>query len=317
MNSVEEVQTNDSVYKIDYSKEHTFTDDNNMCSLVHSLPGVEGGEYGYVKMVKMTPPIARGLLRINLSNRPKSKQRSDSYKKMMCNYSWCVGADAIIVTTENELGNGQTRLTAFLESELPELVMMVRYGVNPEEFRYIDKQRGRRDYISNKIPKVYDELILLLHKLSSKRSQALNVDEKRNLAEKLKEAYAASRIVKLLKVADSRSMLAAFVYSYLSAKTPDDKLFVLNKWRIFNCGVTESDHEDDKYTNMMIALNSFASKVKRSFECAFDLFKRALPMFVEGEHQNVCKAPPTKVTNIQENIDVILGYTVENESKGN
>lgn len=317
MSSLEEIKVNGSVCNNNCNEEHTFTDDNNMCSVIHSLPSVEGGEYGHVKMVKITPPVARGLLRINLSNRPKSKQRSDSYKKMMCDYSWCVGADAIIVTTENELGNGQTRLTAFLESELPELVMMVRYGVNPEEFRYIDKQRGRRDYISNRIPKVYDELILLLHKLSSKRSQALNVDEKRNLAEKLKEAYAASQIVSLLKVAKNRSMLAAFVYSYLLAKEPADKFFVLNKWRIFNCGVTKSDHEDDKYTNMMIALNSFASKVKRSFECAFDLFKRALPMFVEGEHQNVCKAPPTKVTNIQENIDVILGYTAEKESKGN
>lgn len=287
-----------------------------VCHLLHAAERIEGGEYGYAKMIMMTPKLAAAALAINTENRPKSKPRSDSYMRMMLEYLWYVGADALIVFEDEEthkqtLGNGQTRLTALIDSGLEGIPMLVRYGVNPKEFKYIDKQRARNDAISNKMDSDHVQLVKFFHKIATNNNARLNVIEVARKGEAIKEAYAASRIVKKVKSA-KLGVLAAFVYVYMTAKSEESRLSAMNKWRVFNVGITDSGHEDDKYTNLMIALTNFVNETKRgSYESTFDLFKRACPMFVDGNHHNVMKAPASVNKTLKEECAAILSDKAE------
>lgn len=286
-------------------------EEGTVCHLLHNAPEIAGDDYGYVKMMMMTPAIAKSMLAINTDNRPKSKPRSDSYKRMMLDFLWCVGADALIVfldeaTGKETTGNGQTRLTALIDSELEAIPMLVRYGVKPEEFKYIDKQRVRNDAVSNKMDSDHVQLVRFFHKIATNNREILNVVDIARKGEILKEAYAASKIVK--KVSSAKlGVLAAFVYTYMTAKTEEGKLCAMNKWRVFNVGMTDSGHEDDKYTNLMIALNNFVKDTKRgSYESTLDLFKRACPMFIEGSHHNVMKTPIAVSKDLKEECIAML-----------
>jgi hypothetical protein len=58
---------------------------SEVCQMLHKMESVEGGKYGFVKMIMLDNETALKLLNINTDNRPLSKERSKSYKEMILN----------------------------------------------------------------------------------------------------------------------------------------------------------------------------------------------------------------------------------------
>jgi hypothetical protein len=252
------------------------------------MESVEGGKYGFVKMIMLDNETALKLLNINTDNRPLSKERSKSYKEMMDAYVWCVGADALVISSNNLLVNGQHRVKAKLESATEAIPVIVRYGVDWDEFTYIDKQRVRSNATSVGIDVDLDRVLKMFYRIGLSRNQ-MSVYEAQLAAETLKMAYAVSKTVciKGSKVFN-RSTLAAFMLAWQTANTSENKHFALNKWKVFNAGPDSSvKHEDDIHTNYMHAVRDAVKDTTRNaWEPAFLLFKQAYNIFLPGSHHN-------------------------------
>ena len=259
-----------------------------VCQMLHKMEALEGGKFGFVKMIMLNNEIAKKLLNINTKNRLLSKIRSQSYREMMDACVWCVGADALVISNTNVIANGAHRLVAKLESSTEAIPVMVRYGVNWEEFTYIDKQRVRNNATSVGIDFQLDRAIKMFYNIGLSCNQ-VSVYKTQLAANLLNTSYALSKIVgtKNHKVVN-RSTLTAFMLAWQTAEKNEDKHFAINKWRIFNAGESgPSDHEDDVETKYSRAVrDETINKNRLAWKPAYELFKIAYMIFVPGEHHN-------------------------------
>lgn len=100
-------------------------------------------------IVEITPDIARALLDLGGPNRSVTRQRVEDRRRDLRNGDWRVTNDALIVTTSNHsspglhrLGNGQHRLTAISEEQIPGKIILM-WGVPDDVLPVIDTGRPR------------------------------------------------------------------------------------------------------------------------------------------------------------------------------
>lgn len=103
---------------------------------------------------KITPAMAEQMLKHNKSNRTLRKNKVHSYALQMQAGFWAADSnDAILISTDGELLNGQHRLNAVIEAGIP-VKMAVRYGVDKSIFKVLDQgaARSASDLYTRTIP---------------------------------------------------------------------------------------------------------------------------------------------------------------------
>ena len=93
-----------------------------------------------IKMVLITPEMAKALLATQIRNRCINMKRVALYAKELSEGRWRVSNDAICIGEDGRLSNGQHRLTAIIRSGVPAL-MAVMYGVPKDAI--IDRGQAR------------------------------------------------------------------------------------------------------------------------------------------------------------------------------
>lgn len=97
----------------------------------------------------ITPSEASALLGHNVHNRNLRSSVVERYMRDMLNGGWIVNGEAIIISDEGVLLNGQHRLTACVRADVPFKTLVVR-GVIPSAFETIDQNlpRSHADVLS-------------------------------------------------------------------------------------------------------------------------------------------------------------------------
>ena len=97
----------------------------------------------------ITPQRAEALLANNLHNRKLSKTLVSQYTQLMQRGEWRFNGDAIRMTSDGILIDGQHRLTAIVESGIPQPYVIIR-GLDAASFKTIDagKKRSTGDMLS-------------------------------------------------------------------------------------------------------------------------------------------------------------------------
>lgn len=90
----------------------------------------------------ITPEKAEHLLSLNMRNRPLNLNRVRLYVAAMRAGDWRCNGEAIKISTENELIDGQHRLQAVLECGIPQKMLVVR-GLDPNVIATLDTGRVR------------------------------------------------------------------------------------------------------------------------------------------------------------------------------
>lgn len=100
-------------------------------------PGVE------VFFLKVGPETAKELLALNTKGqRSISKPNVERYGSDMITHDWHINGDTIKISSDNELLDGQHRLSAIIESEEPQVLLVV-HGIDKEAMATIDAGRKR------------------------------------------------------------------------------------------------------------------------------------------------------------------------------
>lgn len=95
-----------------------------------------------IEVVRITPLIASELLKLNTRNRKISKPAIEKLKREMINGSWRYTGDTITINKNNEITNGQHRLTACYESGVT-IKAAIAYGVDIDSFSKQDQNKAR------------------------------------------------------------------------------------------------------------------------------------------------------------------------------
>lgn len=90
----------------------------------------------------LTGPLARLLLDMNLDNRRASKHTVKDYTRQMRDGAFEVNGQAIIISIDANLNDGQHRLLAALEADV-ELQMLFTFGVKRDTRKTLDQGRRR------------------------------------------------------------------------------------------------------------------------------------------------------------------------------
>jgi len=110
---------------------------------IHSKRGTELALPWNIKVVWMTPDLAKTLLQNSDGNRRLRSARVDLYAKNMRARSWGMPPDCIIcVASDGRLLNGRHRLNAVVQADLS-VKMQIAYDVDPETFRFMDRGASR------------------------------------------------------------------------------------------------------------------------------------------------------------------------------
>jgi len=97
----------------------------------------------YVKMITITPSIAREWLRRNVKNQRKLKpQKIKDYAVEMLAGRWSSTAGEISFDTKDRMFNGQHRLLAIIRANIP-VDIQVKFNCDPEDFKKIDRGAAR------------------------------------------------------------------------------------------------------------------------------------------------------------------------------
>lgn len=101
------------------------------------LPGV------HIYLVMMTPIVAREILQTNTKGqRTISAATVERYASDMTTDDWIFNGAPILISSNNELIDGQHRLTAIVESNTPQMLLVVA-GVDASAMATIDAGRKR------------------------------------------------------------------------------------------------------------------------------------------------------------------------------
>ncbi len=90
-----------------------------------------------IDIVMITPKMAADMLKMNTRNRPLSKGRVTTIKRAIENGEWKLNGDAIRFSTTGVLLDGQTRLSAIVESDRA-VESLVVTGLPDDVFGTID-----------------------------------------------------------------------------------------------------------------------------------------------------------------------------------
>lgn len=110
-------------------------------------------DWDEVSYVEITPDQANDLLAYNRQNRPLSKRFIDDYAKQMKSGEWKLDSSAITFNNEGILTNGQHRLSAIVQANVP-VRMLVAFGVenHPEMDRGKSRTIRENINIGNNVP---------------------------------------------------------------------------------------------------------------------------------------------------------------------
>ena len=92
---------------------------------------------------RITPEKAKEYLSKNVNNRPLSRDTVNNYAELMKKGKWVLNAQTISFTADGYLIDGQHRLTACVQANIPFTTSVVR-GVERSTFSSIDCGRNRR-----------------------------------------------------------------------------------------------------------------------------------------------------------------------------
>lgn len=90
----------------------------------------------------LEPEQCRQLLQWNTNNRKLNRRKVEEYKRDIVDGKWEVNGEAISIDINGQLLNGQHRLTAALEANIPFTTVVVR-GLSPEVIHTIDTGKKR------------------------------------------------------------------------------------------------------------------------------------------------------------------------------
>lgn len=94
------------------------------------------------RLTNITPEAAQKLLRNNVLNRPLDKNRIAKYAKALRENRWKLNGDTIRVDTKNRLLDGQHRLHACVQANIPFPAVLIT-GLDPSVFDTIDQGKAR------------------------------------------------------------------------------------------------------------------------------------------------------------------------------
>lgn len=99
--------------------------------------------------ISVSPSLAAAWLKFNNNNRPLSTSHVSEYVGRMRRGEWVMNGQAIIFTSQGDLGDGQHRLAAVVQSGIT-IDFDVRFGISPTAFATIDdgKKRTAADVFS-------------------------------------------------------------------------------------------------------------------------------------------------------------------------
>lgn len=102
-----------------------------------------------VKLVEITPQMAKNWLGNNFNNRNLSKRRVHDYVRQINKGQWQINGETIKISKDDTLLDGQHRLQAVVNSN-KSIKSFVAYGADKEAFKTIDtgKSRGASDILS-------------------------------------------------------------------------------------------------------------------------------------------------------------------------
>jgi len=103
----------------------------------------KGSKERFCEIVKITPAIAEQLLTLNTQNRRPLAAAIHEYSQAMSRGEWRLTAEALSVSKDHVLINGQNRLLAILDSNCT-ICLTVWFGCDKEEFRVADGARKRQ-----------------------------------------------------------------------------------------------------------------------------------------------------------------------------
>lgn len=92
--------------------------------------------------VDITPALAKIMLEHNTRNRPVSRPRMLVYADAIRRKAWLLTGEPIIFAQDGVLNNGQQRLRACIEADMP-FTTDVRFGIRKDAFRVTDTGKRR------------------------------------------------------------------------------------------------------------------------------------------------------------------------------
>lgn len=94
------------------------------------------------EVVTITPKMAEDMIAKNVKNRNVSHNLVDAYARDMRNGSWQFTGEALKLSLDGNLIDGQHRLLACIKAEVPFKTLVI-YDLNPDVQEVIDTGRGR------------------------------------------------------------------------------------------------------------------------------------------------------------------------------
>jgi hypothetical protein len=191
----------------------------------------------------ITPDIARAMLAFNVGNRPVTASRVAEHVKRLRNGSFILTHQGIAFSSGGVLNDGQHRLTAISEADIPARVN-VTFGCNREEFSVVDqgKHRGVADLLAIRGMKYYAVAAAIANALYSVQfGRAGSVQEIEAYALGLNQnilAAASSVAQSMNKISNPSSTGAAFYWIATHSKQPS----VMRKLEAFWHGMSAGEN---------------------------------------------------------------------------
>jgi hypothetical protein len=281
-------------------------------SMIEKFAPVPVEDFGNVRMVWLTQELADYILSLNTNNRRRDKAREEDYAEEMLAGRWKVSNDAICVSYDLIVTNGQSRLYGFKLSKLEKIPIILKWDAPWEEFKIMDKPRLRSNAVSNGIDKAHDEVCTLFYRTMTGLSRTKTLVSGA-IAEQISEAYTASCLGnKFISGSPSRGLRSAFVYAWLLANGDMHKRqLALDKWLL----LTQEEFQESLISNpeetpLMAEFKRITSKATSSeFKLSQDLFLKAIPVFTQ-EDQSSRKLKPANLEQVKQTLSSLISLNV-------
>jgi hypothetical protein len=128
-----------------------------------------------LEITELTPDLARAFLKNNDGNRRLDLDRVDKIADDILNDRFVLTADAIQLSPENRLLNGQTRSAACVKANRP-IPVVLATNVSETIFPLIDGNRPRSLYFRAQIPQKESEVAALLMRIGMSQPRKIQID---------------------------------------------------------------------------------------------------------------------------------------------